>query len=106
MVHRNYQLMHPMPPKPSKMKYRILLDRERTIFYPQRKGWIFWKYYDGHPYMPERFAGTFEQVVEIIDEDAKKRDEDWDMWFGLKLGGIISAVLCVIFILLRYNGMI
>ena len=51
------------------MKYRILVDREKTKFYPQRKNFIFWKYYDGHPYMFKRYGLNVNDAMKIMDED-------------------------------------
>ena len=49
------------------MKYRILVDGEKC--YPQKKRFLFWNFYDGHPYYPRRYTFDINSALKIIEKE-------------------------------------
>jgi hypothetical protein len=54
------------------MKYRILIDKKLSTFYPQRKRWVFWHYYDGSPFMNKRYGQNITEAIGIIEGEIKE----------------------------------
>lgn len=87
--------------------FRISWDKEKTEFVPQRKGWLFWRHYRGHPYVSKRFGTTIIEALEIIDADEERRARGWTraeyikLWFGI--GCIVTAIVLMF---LRIKGII